>query len=88
MRRTLVQFDEDTYEKLRQRAFENKQSMASIVRELVSKGLDAGKRKKYRTLQDFSFVGSGASKQGRLAPVSERHDAALAEIHHRSSKKK
>ena len=81
MKRTSVQFDEDMYEKLRQRASEQKKSLASVVRELVAKGLNEGKRKKYRTLEDFSFVGSGFSKRGRLAPISERHDAALAEIY-------
>lgn len=88
MRRTLVQFDEDMYQKLRQRAFDKKQSLASVVRELIAKGLDEGKRKRYKTLEDFSFVGSGSSRQGRRAPVSERHDAALAEIYQAGLKKK
>jgi len=32
-----------------------------------------------RSLESFHFIGSGQTKQGRLAPVSERHDEALAE---------
>ena len=88
MRRTLVQFDEDMYRKLRQLAFDKKQSLASVVRELIARGLDEGKRKTYRTLEDFSFVGSRASRQGRRTPVSEHHDEALAEIYQARLKKK
>ena len=80
MRRTLIQFDEDTYHKLRRRAFEGKRSISSIVRELVAKGLEGGPRKKFTRVEQFSSVGAGRSKQGRLAPVSERHDKALAEV--------
>ena len=81
MKRTLIQFDEDTYHKVRHRAFEKKQSISAVVRELVSKGLGNGKRKKYTRIEDFKSVGSGSSKPGRLAPVSERHDEALAEVY-------
>jgi hypothetical protein len=80
MKRTLIQFDEDTYHKLRHRAFEQGRSISSVARELVAKGLRSGKRKKYTRVDQFSFVGGGRSKQGRLSPVSERHDEALAEI--------
>jgi hypothetical protein len=81
MKRTLIQFDEDTYHKLRTRAFVQKQSISSVVRELVAKGLDPGKRKSYKRLEDFLSVGAGSSKQGRLSPVSEKHDEALTEIY-------
>ena len=81
MKRTLIQFDEDTYDKLRNQAFSRKQSISSVVRELVSKGLGSEKRKKYARIEDFSFIGGGSSDQGRLSPVSERHDEALAEIY-------
>ncbi len=80
MKRTLIQFDEDTYLKLRQRAYEQSRSMSSVVRELVAKGLVSRNRKKF-TISDFKSVGAGQSKQGRLAPVSIRHDEALAEIY-------
>lgn len=80
MKRTLIQFDEDTYNKLRRRAFEQGRSMSSVVRELVGKGLEPGKRKKPTRLNQFLSVRAGQSKQGRLSPVSEKHDQALADI--------
>ena len=80
MKRTLIQFDEDTYQKLRNRAFEQEKSISSVVRELVAKGLAPGKRKKFTRVEQFLSVGAGRSKQGRLSPVSERHDEALAKV--------
>ena len=80
MKRTLIQFDDETYVKLRQQAFEQGKSISALTRELVDKGLGARKRKKIAQVDDFSFVGSGKSKQGAQAPVSEKHDLALAEI--------
>ena len=88
MKRTLIQFDEDTYQKLRNRAFERQKSISSIVRELVAKGLAPGKRKKFTRVEQFLSVGAGRSKQGRLSPVSERHDEALAEILYADAHKK
>jgi hypothetical protein len=79
MKRTLVQFDEPTYRRLRDRAFRQQRSMASLVRELVARGLDADEgRARPRRVADFVSVKAGRSKQGRLSPVSEKHDAALA----------
>ena len=79
MKRALVQFDEDTYRKLRQRAFRQECSISSLVRDMVAAGLagDAAREKPTRVGQ-FSSVRAGRSKQGRLSPVSEKHDAALA----------
>lgn len=78
MKRTLVQFDEETYRQLRQRAFRQERSISALVRELVSKGLegDAGRDRPTRVGQ-FSSVRAGRSPQGRLSPVSEKHDEAL-----------
>jgi plasmid stability protein len=79
MRRTLVQLDEATYRKLRQRAFRQERSISSLVRELVAKGLEGhGARERPTRLSQFSSVRAGRSKQGRLSPVSEKHDEALA----------
>lgn len=79
MKRTLVQFDPETYRKLRQHAFRRERSISSVVREMVAKGLeDDGVRQKRTRVSQFSSVGAGRSKQGRLAPVSEKHDEALA----------
>jgi plasmid stability protein len=40
MKRTLVQLDEETYRKLRQQAFPRERSISSLVREMVTKGLE------------------------------------------------
>jgi hypothetical protein len=80
MKRALVQFDLETYRQLRQRAYRQERSIAAVVREMVTRGLegDAGRAKPTRIGQ-FSSVRAGRSKQGRLSPVSEKHDEALAE---------
>jgi len=78
MRRTLIQFDEDTYRKLRQRAFRQERSLSSLVREFVEDGLEAPAPKRARRLRDFSSIAAGRSRQRHSAPVSERHDDALA----------
>ncbi len=79
MKRTQIQLDEDMYEKLRRRAFERGCSISSLVRELLSDSLGTRRPKRRPTLKDFSFIGAGRSRQGRLSPVSERHDEALEE---------
>jgi len=79
MRRTLIQFDEETYRKLRQQAFRQEQSISSLVREMVAKSVSGdATREKPRRIDQFVSVGAGRSRQGRLSPVSERHDEALA----------
>lgn len=51
--------------------------MSALLRELLKEHLAAGEAD--IRLEDLSFVGSGRSRQGNLAPVSARHDEALAE---------
>ena len=77
MKRTQVQLDEATYEMLRAQAFERGVSMSALLREVLRKGLGPAPARR-RRLRDFKFIGSGRSRQGKLAPVSERHDEALA----------
>lgn len=77
MKRTQVQLDEPTYQQLRKRAFERGVSMSALLREVLRQHF-AGESS-YPRFEDLSFVGSGHSNQGKLAPVSERHDEALAE---------
>ena len=80
MRRTLIQFDEETYRRLRREAFGHERSVSSLVRELVADGLAGARRRERPTrISQFASVGAGRSRQGRLAPVSENHDAALAD---------
>jgi len=81
MRRTLVQFDEGTYRKLRQQAFQQERSISALVREMVVKGLTGNtSQERPKRAGKLLSVGVGRSKQDRLSPVSERHDEALAVI--------
>ena len=79
MKRTLIQLDDDVYRALRQRAFREERSIASLVREMVASGLgEDAVRTRRRTIAQFSSVRAGRSTQDRHAPVSEKHDSALA----------
>lgn len=77
MKRTQVQLDEATYRALKRKAFESGISMSALLRELLRQQLNPAPA--LRRLESFRFIGSGRSKQGNVAPVSERHDEALAE---------
>jgi hypothetical protein len=77
MRRTQIQLDEPTYQALKHKAFERGISMSALLRELLHEGLRPSRMP--RRLESFKFIASGKSKQGGVAPVSERHDEALAE---------
>jgi predicted DNA-binding ribbon-helix-helix protein len=75
MRRTQVQIEDDLYQALRQEAFQRGISISELVRRVLKRHLWGGvAASRGRT---FSFVGMARSQQGRLAPVSERHDEAL-----------
>lgn len=76
MRRTQIQLDDETHAALKRIAYEKGASMASVVRDTLSRALGTGRRRKKPKL---SFVGIGRSRQGRLEPVSERHDEAFVE---------
>jgi plasmid stability protein len=81
MKRALVQLDEETYRKIRQRAFRQERSISAVVRELLAKGLEGDAvRDRPARVSQFSSVRAGRSQHGRLAPVSENHDAALATV--------
>ena len=79
MKRAQIQFDDATYAALRRRAYEERRSISSVVREELGKALLPKRPGKRLTLKDFPFVGAGRTKQRGLSPVSERHDEALAE---------
>lgn len=78
MKRTQIQLDEATYELLRRKAFDRGISMAALLRDMLREHLGSPPMHR-RRLEDFRFVGFARSEQGELAPVSERHDEALAE---------
>jgi len=77
VKRIQLLLPEDLYELLRLEAHSRRVSMASVIREALASSF--GMRRRPRGIEDFSFVGAGESEQGRLAPVSERHDEALEE---------
>lgn len=79
MRRTLIQLDEATYRRVRERAFREERSMSSVIREIVRAALDDDRpAPRASRLGEFASVGAGRSKPPRGRPVSEDHDAALA----------
>lgn len=80
MKRTQLQLDESTYEALRERAYKEGRSLSAVAREILSRALEERPVKRsLRREKEFPFIASGASSQGDLAPVSERHDEALSE---------
>ena len=78
MKRTQIQLDDATHAAVRQRAFEGRRSMSAVIRETLASALKVG-RAPAATIEAFHFVGAGRSRQRRGRPVSERHDAALAD---------
>jgi hypothetical protein len=80
VKRTQIQLDEEVYELLRHRAFKEKKSIAGVIREIVKGDLSQSDPHPSFTVNDFAFIGAGRSKQGRLRPVSERHDEAFKEV--------
>lgn len=79
MKRAQIQLDERTYETLRRQAYERGCSISAVVRSALVRSLEPPAPKRRLTIKGFTFVGAGRSRQGRFAPVSERHDEALAE---------
>jgi plasmid stability protein len=79
MKRTLIQLDDEIYRRLRQHAFRHERSISSVVREMVAKGLEGEVPRHGPTrVAEFASVRAGRSKQGRLSPISEKHDEALS----------
>ena len=74
MRRILIQIDEETHLGLKARASREGRSIADLVRESIA----ANRRNlPARSIDDFSFVGSGSSAGDRKDRTSENHDRAL-----------
>jgi plasmid stability protein len=79
MKRAQIQLDEEVYERLRRRAFQEKRSIAGVIREIIRKEIAPSGRPRSSSIKGFKFIAAGRSKQGSLMPVSERHDEALEE---------
>ena len=80
MKRAQIQLDEEVYNVLRRRAFQEKRSVAGVIREIIKKEITPTGRSRSPSIKDFRFIAVGQSKQGTLKPVSERHDEALKEV--------
>ena len=80
MKRAQIQLDEEVYDLLRRRAFQEKKSIARVIREIIKKEITPSDRSRSSSIKEFRFVAVGQSKQGVLKPVSERHDEALKEV--------
>ena len=78
MKRTQIQLSEEIYRTLRRKAFERGLSLSALVREILDEALGKAKPRKSAKIKGYSFVGAGYSLQKDFAPVSERHDEALA----------
>ena len=79
MKRAQIQLEEDMYDQLRRRAFNEKKSISGIIREIVGRGIILPHGSRHLSIKDFKFIAVGRSRQGTLKPVSERHDEALRE---------
>jgi len=78
MIRTQISLDEETYREIKRRAFQNNESMASVIRRLLKEAMSPkAKKKKRLKLSDFTFIGSAS--EGKPDNVSERHDEILGE---------
>jgi plasmid stability protein len=75
MIRTQIQIDEPTYDALRDRAFKEHRSMASLVRDLLARSVGRGRKAPKKAAVRFRFVGMVRGKQ---KDVSSRHDDYLA----------
>jgi hypothetical protein len=74
MKRAQIQLEEETFEVLRQRAFQEKKSISGIIREVIQKEMALSSPKKPLSAKELRFIGAGKSLQGSLKPVSEKHD--------------
>jgi len=79
VKRTQVQLEEEISDCLRRRAFQEKKSVAGVIREIVKKEIATPGQARPSLIQDFAFIAVARSRQGKLKPVSEHHDEALEE---------
>jgi hypothetical protein len=80
MKRTQVQLEEELYSTLRERAYREHSSVASVIRTMLRECTQPGVvcRTPKKTLKSFSFVGAGASRGKGAGTISQRHDEELA----------
>ena len=78
MIRTQIQLEDSMWERLRQIAFERKQSIAAVIREMIRTQVSPKRKTKLR-MEDFTFIGSGRSRGKGAGTISERHDEEFAD---------
>jgi len=78
MKRTQIQLEEPVWEVLRARSFQERRSIAEIIREMVRTQVSAKRNRKLR-LEDFTFIGSGRSRGKGAGSIAERHDEEFAD---------
>lgn len=79
MKRTQIQLEESTWQVLREQAFQNKSSVAGLIRRILETQVSQGKRKRKLRMEDFSFIDSGRSKGKGAGKISENHDEEFAD---------
>lgn len=75
MKRIPIQIDEETHRALKARALREGRSIADLIRESIAVNR---RNATPRSIDDYSFVGSGSSAADRKERTSENHDRALA----------
>lgn len=78
MKRIHVSVEDELYTRILEEARARGTSVSALIRDIISENLCA--RTRARPRRRFTFIGAGESRQGDLAPVSERHDEALSSM--------
>ena len=78
MKRTQIQLDDSTYQLVKNKAYAENRSMASLIRDAVDEYIGT-KRKPLKSLRDLKFVASRRSDQSDHRSGSVHHDDIFAE---------
>lgn len=80
MKRTQIQLDERTFERMRERAFRERISIAEVIRRLLTEQtIEIPHTRPHVT--PFSFVGSGRSRGRGAGNIAVRHDEELTDAY-------
>lgn len=80
MVRTQIQLEEQVWEKLRARAFQEKKSVAALVRSAVIKELGLLAKGASWQPRGLKFIAIGRAKGRGAGTISVRHDEELVKI--------
>ncbi len=78
MKRTQIQLDEVTHQLLKDRAYSENRSMASLIRDAVAEYVAEPAVRK-TSVREFRFIGAGASPPDENGTVSTNHDSIFSE---------